>query len=160
MSKAKRSHRLACAGGYDSKDEQETVFDVSSLVDVGFLLLIYFLVTSTLLPRESDLEIDLMGKVSTEVVKLPPVNVKVSENGDVLMGEVVIDAAGGGHELPGLLEKLEPYVTASAETKSPPAVVIFAENHASQQRLVDVLNTVAKAGITNVTFDSGWYGAD
>ena len=160
MSKANRSRRLACAGGYDSNDEQETVFDVSSLVDVGFLLLIYFLVTSTLLPREADLEIDLMGVRSEDVIKLPPMNVEVSESGDVLLDGVVIDAADSGHELPGLLNELKPYVTASSELRSPPAVVIFAENQASQQRLVDVLNTVAKAGVSNVTFDSGWYQAD
>lgn len=38
-----------------NRDEDVAGLDISSLIDVSFLLLIYFLVTSTLDPREGDL---------------------------------------------------------------------------------------------------------
>ena len=41
--------------------EEEPALDISSLIDVCFLLLIYFLVTSTIKPRESDLGLQLPG---------------------------------------------------------------------------------------------------
>ena len=41
--------------------EGEAVVDVSSLIDVCFLLLVFFMVTVTIAPRESDLELKLPG---------------------------------------------------------------------------------------------------
>ena len=160
MRRRKRSRWFASFGGCDRKDDQgEAVFDASSLVDVGFLLLIYFLVTSTLLPKEADLGVDLLGEPNpTSVpIKLPPVKVEVSGEGSVSVGGQVLDTPDSGRQLPGLLKELKPYVSATVAMETEAAVVLFAANEASQQRLVDVLNTITKAGITNVTLDSGWY---
>ena len=160
MSRWKRSRRLARAGGYASDSDHDAGFDVSSLVDVGFLLLIYFLVTSTLLPREADLGLNLFRAPGGVPVKISPVTIQVSKDGDVSVAGIVLDSAESGRELPGLLKELKPYVTASSEMEDKAAVVIFAANEACQQRLVDVLNAVSKVGVTNVTFDSGWYTGD
>ena len=40
---------------YEAEEESDPALDISSLIDVCFLLLIYFLVTSTITPRETDL---------------------------------------------------------------------------------------------------------
>ena len=42
---------------YRPDGDNDPELDISSLVDVAFLLLIYFLVTSTLRPDETDLSI-------------------------------------------------------------------------------------------------------
>lgn len=46
-----------------------SMLDVSSLIDVCFLLLIYFLVTSTILPPESDLGMKPPAQDCAEPVK-------------------------------------------------------------------------------------------
>ncbi len=40
-------------------NDDEPALDISSLIDVCFLLLIYFIVTSTMQPREQDLPMTL-----------------------------------------------------------------------------------------------------
>ena len=44
---------------FQVEQEPEPELDISSLIDVCFLLLIYFLVTSTITPRETDLGMSL-----------------------------------------------------------------------------------------------------
>ena len=46
--------------------DEDPELDISSLIDVSFLLLIYFIVTSTLQKRETDLGITLPSTVPTE----------------------------------------------------------------------------------------------
>ena len=53
-------------------EEAEPVLDMSSLIDVSFLLLIYFLVTSTLDPKEADLGMKLP---TTETSAANPVEI-------------------------------------------------------------------------------------
>ena len=48
---------------YRPDGDNDPELDISSLVDVAFLLLIYFLVTSTLRPDETDLSIVLPSQV-------------------------------------------------------------------------------------------------
>ena len=60
---------------------------MSSLIDVSFLLMIYFIVTSTLDPIESDLKMSLPTSIScTIAVDFDPLRIEVNETGGILAG--------------------------------------------------------------------------
>ncbi|MFU8894109.1 MAG: ExbD/TolR family protein [Luteolibacter sp.] len=132
--------------------------EVSSLIDICFLLLIYFLATSTLIPRESDLQMRLPGPVS-DVVSQPiirPLFIGIQSDGGIHTGIgsglQMLDGPGDGRLLPLLAEHLALYASATRGANEDPMVQIYADPEATQQRVVDVLNALAKAKIQNVTF--------
>jgi biopolymer transport protein ExbD len=61
--------------------------DISSLIDVCFLLLIYFLVTSTIAPRETDLAMSLpAANPGSEQPKIEPMFIRVDAAGVIYTG--------------------------------------------------------------------------
>ena len=64
---------------YSPERAKDPELDISSLVDVAFLLLIYFLVTSTLKKDETDLSIILPTSIPTDNPD-PPVKANFPKN--------------------------------------------------------------------------------
>jgi len=130
----------------------EPGLDISSLVDVAFLLLIYFLVTSTLQPKEGDLGLALPSDVpSNSPIKLDPMTISINEEGQIFLKEVLIESDVASRTLAALLAELKQYKQMCDATESKPIVVVAADDGAVHQRLVDVINTLSKVEITNIT---------
>lgn len=127
--------------------------DISSLVDVSFLLLIYFLVAATLVPRESDLGMKLPAD-RTDSADMPDLTVRVTVAGDgtVRWGggdmEEILEPAEGGAELPVLRSRLALAVAAVPAGRLP--VMLSVHDGARQQRVIDVLNCFAAEGVSQV----------
>lgn len=135
----------------------EPALDISSLIDCTFLLLIYFLVTSTIQKRETDLDMQLPAAAqSQEQPPIDPMFIKVDVNGAVYVGsgpaQQLLDTDAGERSLPLLSQQLEMYASAALAAASQPLVQVFVEGEANQQRVVDVLNALAGARINKVTF--------
>lgn len=131
--------------------------DISSLIDICFLLLIYFLVTSTLVPRETDLDMRLPAQVLSDATPdIEPMFIRVDANGIIYSGtgpaQQTLDTNPDEREVPLLAGQLKVYADAARSAGSTPLVQIYADGSASQQRVIDVLNALAKAGIASVTF--------
>ena len=133
--------------------EEEPGLDMSSLIDVSFLLLIYFLVTSTLDPKEADLGMRLPTTESTSStqVEVDQMTITVNPEGHIVVNEEVLDTDITKRALPILLERLKQYKSAADLTNSQPIVVVAADDTATGQRFIDVLNALATVGIKNVT---------
>lgn len=142
---------------YEKVDESEPALDISSLIDVCFLLLIYFLVTSTITPRESDLGMALpAANPSNEQPVIDPMFIQIEKNGAIYTGvgagRQPMDSDESVRELPLLRSQLEIYSQAAKAANSKPLVQVYADGDASQQRVIDVLNALAGVGINSVTF--------
>jgi len=142
---------------HQSIEDPDPALDISSLIDVCFLLLIYFIVTSTIAPREQDLGLQLPGVgMSTEQPKIAPMLINITETGTISAtsgGEPqTLDSDPGVRELPLLNAQLELYVSGVSAAGEKPLVQIFASPEATQQRVIDVLNALAGAKINAVTF--------
>ncbi len=142
---------------YAASDIDQPGLDISSLIDVCFLLLIYFLVTSTILPRERDLGLDLAGIPNGQALKvIEPLYIRIEGGGEILTGRPgmlqMMDPDASVREVPLLAATLDLYATATRAADSTPLVQIDAADGAIQQRVIDVLNALAKAGIHSVTF--------
>ncbi len=133
--------------------EEEPGLDMSSLIDVSFLLLIYFLVTSTLDPKEADLGMTLptTDPSSSADVEVDQMTIVVNGEGAIVVNDETLDADVGERNLPQLMDRLEQYKSAADLTNSQPIVVIAADDSSKSQRFVDVLNALASVGIKNVT---------
>jgi len=97
---------------YRPEGDKDPELDISSLVDVAFLLLIYFLVTSTLRPDETDLSIVLPTQVPTENPdKVDPVAIVIGPDGKITYDGDAIETSGtkGADRLPELRSRLKEY---------------------------------------------------
>jgi biopolymer transport protein ExbD len=127
------------------------------MIDMVFLLLVFFMVTAKPIKQESDINIGLPGTVAQEeAVDIPDEQrILIRADGQVLLNELVMDAPSSA-TLPSLVATLMRFKESSDANKSEALVTIDAEDGAKHQRIVDVLNACAKAEITGVTFaDSG-----
>ena len=141
----------------DNLEEDEPGLDISSLIDVCFLLLIYFLVTTTIQPREQDLKMSLPAAVASDSVpELAPMFIKVDKGGSIYINsgpeQEQLDADVNNRDLPLLKERLDSYANAARAGGKQPMVQIWADSEAMQQRVIDVLNCLASAKVQSVTF--------
>ncbi len=142
---------------YEAAEEADPALDISSLIDVCFLLLIYFIVTSTIAPRETDLGMALpAANPSTEQPEIEPLFIRIERNGAVFTGtgasQQPMDSDVSVREMPLLRGQLDMYASAARAANSKPLVQIYADGEASQQRVIDVLNALAGVNINSVTF--------
>ncbi|MFK5923749.1 MAG: biopolymer transporter ExbD [Verrucomicrobiota bacterium] len=134
-------------------EEEEPGLDMSSMIDVSFLLLIYFLVTQTLDPKETDLGMTLptTDSSSASEVEIDQMTITVNAAGAIVVDDKTLDEDVNNRTLVNLDEKLKQYKDAADLTGSQPVVVVAADDAAVGQRFIDVLNALAKVKIHNVT---------
>jgi len=128
-------------------EDDEPELNMSSLIDVTFLLLIYFLVTSTIQPKEKDLPMTLPSNAeSTAPVEIEPMLIAVKSSGDgfaiVVNKTEQLDTSVQGKErvLPQLLDNLTTYSSGAKSSGQQPIVNLFIDPELPQQTAMDVLN--------------------
>lgn len=141
----------------DNLDDDAPGLDISSLIDVCFLLLIYFLVTTTIQPREQDLRMALPTTSSNSApADLAPMFIKVNQSGQIFINsgpaEELVESDPNVHRLPELTNRLSSYVATARAGAQEPVVQVSVNGEAAQQRVVDVLNCLAGVKISSVTF--------
>jgi biopolymer transport protein ExbD len=134
---------------------EKTELQIAPLIDVVFLLLIYFMVSSTLKRTEADLTLALPGAVSVSTqIELPDEQIiEVTADGQIVLNNKIY-AAADKSDLAGLEYTLLRYRQAAKLSNTKAMITIAAEDDAVHERVVDVLNVCAGAGIQNVTFGS------
>lgn len=139
-----------------AEPDEEPALDISSLIDVCFLLLIYFLVTSTITPRESDLGLALPGPASetSDPPEIEPMLIHIEDGGAIYTGaeKNPMDMDGSARDLPLLSAALKFYKDGVDAAGEKPLVQIYATDEAMHQRVIDVLNALAGVEINSVTF--------
>ncbi|HSG90665.1 MAG TPA: biopolymer transporter ExbD [Pseudomonadales bacterium] len=116
--------------------------DLTPLIDVVFLLLIFFMVTTTFV-REGRMSLEL-PQADTEVITQPtePVQVLVSREGDYTVnGRTLVDRA-----VTTLVAALRD--AAAGDTEQP--MVITADGRAPHQAVVSVMDAAERVGFEKV----------
>lgn len=123
------------------------------MIDMVFLLLVFFMVTAKPIKQESDLNIGLPGTVAQEeTLDIPDEQrILVRADGQVVLNDLPMDSPEST-ELPALVATLKRFKESADANKAEALVTIDAEDGARHQRIVDVLNACAKAEITGITF--------
>ena len=129
------------------------------MIDVCFLVLIYFLVAMTVVPAERDLVVALPGIHEGPVAQppMPPMCLRIDAQGQVFSGtgnaERILDTDPDSRDLPLLASQLNLYQYAARSVGDVASVSLRVDGEVRQQRLIDVLNAFATAGITTVAFN-------
>ena len=124
--------------------------DMTPIIDAIFLLLIFFMISTTLGRKESDLGITLPGTMEQgSALEMPDEQViEVQAGGNVVLNGKLFE----GKEMPELVKTLTRYRLSSEAAHNRPMITVQAEDGTTYDRVIDVLNSCAGASITNVTF--------
>lgn len=135
------------------KDVQTVEMQMGPMIDMVFLLLVFFMVTAKPIKQESDINLGLPGTVSQEeTVDIPDEQrITIRADGQVILNDQPMDSPAN-EELPTLLATLKRFKESADANKSEALITIQADDGAKHQRIVNVLNVCAKAKITGVTF--------
>jgi biopolymer transport protein ExbD len=134
---------------------EDPELQVAPLIDCVFQLLIFFMVSASLTKSEGDLGIKLPGTMQTAVtVDMPDEQmIEVRENGRVYLNGREFGSPDS-QDLSDLAAMLIRYRQASVASKNKALITIWAEDETKHQRVIDVMDACAFAGIENVTFTS------
>jgi biopolymer transport protein ExbD len=138
--------------------EGNPTLDISSLIDVCFLLLIYFLVATTMQKKETDLPLALPGErfEGTHPREIDPLLITINAQGAIHAGASssmeLLDTDATSRDVPLLMGTLRLYAAGVWAGNRQPLVQLKVDNGANQQRVMDVLNAFVAAKIQDVTF--------
>lgn len=142
------------SGGHGHGSEVKNAeIDLVPMIDTVMFMLIFFMLTTRLGQKEVDLGITLPGALAQSgPVDMPDEQIiEVDSKGIVSLNGRVFE----GTNLPELVKTLVRYRLASEAAKSKCLITIMADNGVDYERVVDVMNACAGAGIKDVTFGGG-----
>jgi biopolymer transport protein ExbD len=143
----------------DLKEEMnnaEEGLQIGPLIDVVFLLLIYFIATSSLKRPEGDLGIRLPGSVSQSTqLNMPDEQIiEISSEGTVNLNNRMFNDPEG-NDMAELVDMLRRYKAASDATGNKAMVTIQASDNTRHQRVIDVMSACGQAGIIHMSVGMG-----
>ena len=126
------------------------------MIDMVFLLLVFFMVSAKPIRPETDIPIGLPGQVAQEeVVDIPDeARIQIRPDGNVVLNDQVLDTPDS-RQMTELVAVLDRFKKAADNARSDALVTVAPHDAVPHQRLVDVLNACAQAGITGVTLADG-----
>ena len=133
--------------------EDEPPMDISPLIDVAFLLLIYFLVTSSMMKQEADLGLALPGLSSLDnnPVEVDQMVIKIEGDSKVRVNDELVETNPDSRTLPALTDRLLRYAASAKRAGSEAMIIINCHDDAKEQRFIDVLNACATAKLKNIS---------
>ncbi|MCF7848388.1 MAG: biopolymer transporter ExbD [Kiritimatiellales bacterium] len=125
---------------------------IAPLIDVVFLLLIYFMVTASLIKKEADLSFLLPAEVNqTQPIDLPiEVLIEIRQEGDIVIEGMVFER--NDFELDALILHLMTLREAAESSMSEMIVSIMPDDTALHGRIVQVMDACAAADVKNLSF--------
>lgn len=137
------------------RDPETAEISMSPMIDMVFLLLVFFLVSAKPIKPEADVGLSLPGTVAQEeVLELPDEQrIIIQSGGQVLLNELPLDSVAS-RDLPALLQTLKRFKESVDANQSEAMITIEVADDVPHQRIVDVMNTCAMAGIKGITFAS------
>ncbi len=133
-------------------EESPLKLDVASLIDVVFLLLIYFIMTASLIRKEADIGFMLPANVAVQDMQEIPLEVLIQIEDD---GTVVVEGmrfSFDDRSLDDLVVQVAGVKEIAASQNSPFFVNVLPHPDALHRRIIDVMDACAAAGVDSLTF--------
>lgn len=130
-------------------------FQIAPMVDVVFVIMLFFMVMAGAVKVENELSTKLPGSAESSTASAEfndETIIDISDDGVVSLNEEPFDTPESA-ELPQLRATLMRLKENADSAKQPAVVTIVSDAHAKYSRTIDVLNALAAAKITNVTFN-------
>lgn len=133
-------------------EDAKLELQIAPLIDVVFLLLIYFMVTASLIKKEADIGFMLPANVAVEDMREIPVEViiQITEDGTVEVEGMRFPFED--HSLEDLVVQIAGLKEIAASQNSPFFVNVLPSAEAIHLRIIDVMDACAAAGVNSLTF--------
>lgn len=132
-------------------------FQIAPMIDVFFVIMLFFMVMAGTVHVERELKTKLPGPHDAALnIPFPDAEIIIGirEDGTVTMNEEAFDAPRD-KTLPELTRTLRRLAASSSRQRQQVLATIQAEETSSYERVIDVLNSLHRAAIQNVTFTVG-----
>ncbi len=137
-------------------------FQIAPMIDVVFVILLFFIVQASDIQVENSHVTKLPGTVQLQNSETPlpdEIAVRIEDDGQVYLNDDPLDGTdtttAAGKNLPELASSLNALRESSVASNSEVLVTIYANELARYERVVDVLDALSRAKITNVSFQAG-----
>jgi biopolymer transport protein TolR len=121
--------------------------NVTNLVDLGFTLLIIFMIATPLIQQEQTIPVNLPGESRREQTKAPPdtefVAISIDRSGNFYFGSQRVS-----------LPELSRLLMGEAAKAKQPVIRIRADLTLQWQQVVRVMDEVKRHNLTRITFDT------
>ena len=119
--------------------QEEAAIDMTPMLDVVFIMLIFFIVTGTFV-KESGIQVTKPEAITAEKKPKANVFIGISEKGEIFMQKNKL-------ELKEVRPTIEDILLETPES----SVVIQADLKANSGVMIDVIDAVKKAGVLNIS---------
>ena len=128
-------------------------FQIAPMIDVVFVILVFFMALAAQIRIEQVLQTKLPGVAvaSTSTEFFDEQILQVAEDGEVTLNDEIFDAPDVS-DLPQLTNTLGQLQASSDAAKTKLVITLISHPDSAYQRTIEVLNALAAAGVTNVTF--------
>ncbi len=120
---------------FKTKQKKKIIINITSLIDVMFLLLIFLLISSTFL-EQPGIKLELPETKNTETVKQRKFTLFVDKTGKIFLNEAEVSES----ELEKQIKKILP------EMKDK-AIILKADNSASHGVVVKIMDILKRSGV-------------
>ncbi len=126
------------------------------MIDVVFVIMLYFMVMAGAVKVENAHNTKLPGKVEASTATTTPdeISIRIEDDGQIYLNEDPLDTPESKN-LPELAGNLSQLRESSESSKSEVLVTIYANEQAKYTRIVDTLDALSRAKISNVSFQAG-----
>ena len=148
--KRNRSHRRKPSA------EVNLGFQIAPMIDVVFVILLFFIVQASDIQVENAHVTKLPGTIESDKNTVLPdeIAVRIEDDGQVYLNDDPLDSLTT-KELPEFASNMNQLRENSDAAKSEVLVTIYANELARYERVVDVLDALSRAKVSNVTFQAG-----
>ncbi len=128
-------------------------FQIAPMIDVVFVIMLFFMVMAGAVKVENELNTQLPGTAETSGATefVDEQIITISDTGEVSLNDEPFDSPES-RDLPQLKGTLMRLKQNADTAKAPSVVTIISDEQAKYSRTVDVLDALALAKIDNVTF--------
>ncbi len=131
-------------------------FQIAPMIDVVFVILMFFIVQASNIQVETAHVTKLPGTVESKegIVTPDEIAVRIEDDGQVYLNDDPLDTPEAKN-LPEFASSLNQLRESSDASKAEVLVTIYANDLARYERVVDVLDALSRARIGNVSFQAG-----
>ena len=133
-------------------EEVKLELQIAPLIDVVFLLLIYFMVTASLIKKEGDISFLLPANIAQEEMVVVPVEVLIEITSDGIVELEGLRFQSNDRDLNDLITQIMGLLQIALSQKSPFFVNISPHQDALHWRIIDVMDACAAAGVESLSF--------
>ncbi len=128
-------------------------FQIAPMIDVIFVIMLYFMVMAGSVRVENAHNTKLPASNGPSI-NLDEIAIRIDDDGQIYLNEEPVDAPNL-KSLPELAGDLKQLHDSSEAVKAEAFVTIYAAENAKYERVVDVLDALSRARLSNVSFQAG-----